>query len=57
MAVTATNPTQSPNDETDMAARSRANARCVSRSLKVADRAPRRTSTSSAMVDTAGRAS
>src|SRR6266566_6256063 len=57
MAVTATNPTQSPKDDTDIAARSRANARCVSRSLKVADRAPRRTSTSSAMVDTAGRAS
>src|SRR5439155_10235350 len=55
--VTATNPTQSPNDETDIAASSRANGRWVSRSRKVADRVPRRAATSSAMDDTGGRAS
>jgi hypothetical protein len=52
IAVTAMNPTQSPSELTVMAASNRANARWVSRSLKVAEREPRRTSTSSAIDDT-----
>ena len=50
--VTATNPTQSPSDDTDIAASSRANPGFVSRSLRVADRVPRRAATSSAMLAT-----
>ena len=46
--VTATNPTQSPSDETLIAARSRENAGWVSRSFRVAARVPRSAATSSA---------
>ena len=52
IAVTATNPTQSPNDDTDIAASSRANGPWVSRSRSVAGRVPRRAATSSVIDDT-----
>ena len=46
--VTATNPTQSPREETPMAAASREKAGWVSRSRSVADLVPRSAATSSA---------
>src|SRR4029079_8265818 len=49
--VTATKPTQSPNDDTDIAASRRANVRLVSRSLMVAGRVPRSSATSSVIDD------
>src|SRR6185436_813456 len=52
IAVTATKPTQSPNDETDIAARSLANGPWVSRSPNVAGRVPRSAATSSVIEDT-----
>ena len=52
IAVTAMNPTQSPSEDTDIAASSRANGPWVSRSLKVAGRVPRRAATSSVIDDT-----
>ena len=52
--VTAMNPTQSPSDETVIAASSRENAGCVSRSLRVAARVPRSAATSSATDATMG---
>ena len=52
IAVTATKPTQSPNDDTDIAASSRANGPWVSRSPKVAGRVPRSAATSSVIEDT-----
>src|SRR4051795_6922941 len=52
IAVTATNPIQSPNDETDIAASSRPNGPWVRRSRRVAGRVPRRAATSSVIVDT-----
>jgi hypothetical protein len=45
--VTARKPTQSPSEDTDIAARSLANGRCVKRSLSVADLVPRSAATSS----------
>src|ERR687898_669995 len=51
-AVTATNPTQSPNELTVCAASSLEKAGWVMRSLKVAGRVPRSAATSSAKVDT-----
>src|SRR3954453_15183467 len=51
IAVTATNPTQSPNDDTDIAASSRANGPWVRRSRRVAGRVPRRAATSSVIDD------
>src|SRR5512132_1171602 len=51
-AVTATNPTQSPNELTVCAASSLEKAGWVMRSLKVAGRVPRRAATSSAKADT-----
>src|SRR3954468_7231482 len=51
IAVTATNPTQSPNDDTDIAASSRANGPWVRRSRRVAGRVPRRAATSSGIDD------
>ena len=57
IVVTATNPTQSPRDDTVMAANRRANGRCRRRSFSVADRVPRRAATSSVIVDTGGRTS
>ena len=50
--VTATNPTQSPSDDTLIAASSRENPGWVRRSLRVADLVPRSAATSSAMLDT-----
>ena len=50
--VTATNPTQSPRDDTVIAANRRENPGCVRRSLRVADLVPRSAATSSAMLDT-----
>src|SRR5262245_13217936 len=50
--VTATNPTQSPREDTVIAARSRANGPVRSRSPRVADRVPRSAATSSEMEDT-----
>ena len=52
--VTATNPIQSPSEETDIAASSRENAGWVRRSFRVAGLVPRRAATSSAIVDTGG---
>ena len=52
IAVTATNPTQSPKDETVIAASSRANVRWVRRSFRVAGRVPRSSATSSVIDDT-----
>jgi len=46
--VTATNPTQSPREDTVIAASSRENDGWVRRSLSVADLVPRRAATSSA---------
>ena len=51
-AVTATNPTQSPNELTVCAISSLENAGAVTRSLKVAGRVPRSAATSSAKLDT-----
>ena len=50
--VTATNPTQSPRDDTVIAASRRENPWFVSRSLRVADLVPRSAATSSAMLAT-----
>ena len=50
--VTATNPTQSPRDDTVIAASRRENPWCVRRSLRVADLVPRSAATSSAMLAT-----
>jgi hypothetical protein len=50
--VTARNPTQSPSEDTDIAARSRANGGWVIRSRRVAERVPRSAATSSATLDT-----
>ncbi len=47
-AVTATNPTQSPNEDTVIAARSRENGGWTRRSRRVAGRVPRSAATSSA---------
>jgi hypothetical protein len=52
--VTATKPTQSPSDDTDIAARSREYPGWVIRSLSVADRVPRIAATSSAKLATPG---
>ena len=51
-AVTARNPTQSPREDTDIAASSRAKAGWVTRSLSVADRVPRSAATWSATLAT-----
>ena len=50
--TTATNPTQSPIEETVCAASRRGNGGRVRRSLKLADRVPRSCATSSARLDT-----